>query len=78
MNPTSGDELLGALAELRALFPDWRFGQLLANLVTAAGGMDAEAIWDIEDEELLAAARRLIAREQLAEFWPFALRQPNT
>jgi hypothetical protein len=35
-------------------------GQLVANLVTAAGGMDAGAIWDMEDDKLLEAARRLI------------------
>jgi hypothetical protein len=44
------------------LFPDWRMGQLVANLVTAAGGTDAAAIWDMEDEQLLAAAHRLIER----------------
>ena len=32
------DELVDALTELRVLFPDWRLGQLIANLVTAAGG----------------------------------------
>jgi hypothetical protein len=55
-------ELLEALAELTALFPDWRFGQLVANVATAARGPDIEAIWDSEDEELLAAARSLIER----------------
>ncbi len=54
------DELLDAIAEVRALFPDWRMGQLITNLTMAAGGMDAGAIWDTEDDQLLAAARRLI------------------
>jgi hypothetical protein len=58
------DELVEAIAELRMLFPDWRMGQLIANLVTAAGGMDAGAIWDMDDEKLLAAARRLIERNR--------------
>jgi hypothetical protein len=58
------DELLEAISELRLLFPDWRMGQLVANLVTAAGGMDPGAIWDTEDEQLLAAARRLIERNR--------------
>jgi hypothetical protein len=58
------DELLEAISELRLLFPDWRMGQLIANLVTAAGGMDASAIWDTEDEKLLSAARRLIERNR--------------
>jgi hypothetical protein len=58
------DELIEAISELRILFPDWRMGQLIANLVTAAGGMDAGSVWDMEDEKLLAAARRLIERNR--------------
>ena len=61
---TRTDELIEAIFELRMLFPDWRMGQLIANLVTAAGGMDAGAIWEMEDEKLLAAARRLIERNR--------------
>ena len=64
MNVSATEELLVALSELRALFPEWRMGQLVANLVTAAGGIDAGAIWDVEDEQLLAAARRLIERNR--------------
>jgi hypothetical protein len=62
MNVSATEELIRAISELRALFPDWRMGQLVANLVTAAGGKDAGAIWDVEDEQLLAAAGRLIER----------------
>lgn len=62
MNASTTQELIGAISELHALFPEWRMGQLVANLVMAAGGTDAGAIWDVEDEQLLAAARRLIAR----------------
>jgi hypothetical protein len=58
------DELVEAIAELRGLFPDWRMGQLVANLVMAAGSADGSAIWDIEDDRLLAAARRLIDRNR--------------
>jgi hypothetical protein len=54
------DELLGAFADLHAIFPEWRFGQMVANLATAAGATDGGAIWDVEDEQLLEAARRLI------------------
>jgi hypothetical protein len=53
-------ELLDALAELRMIFPDWRMGQLVTNLTTAAGADGEGAVWDVEDEQLLAAARRLI------------------
>jgi hypothetical protein len=58
------NELIEAISELRLLFPDWRMGQLVANLVTAAGGTDEGAIWDMEDDKLLTAARRLIERNR--------------
>jgi hypothetical protein len=64
MNYSVADELVEAMFELRELFPDWRMGQLVANLVMAAGGTDASAIWDMEDEQLLAAARRLVERNR--------------
>lgn len=35
-----------------------RFGQLIANLSYLAKGPTNEAIWDAEDAELLAAARK--------------------
>jgi hypothetical protein len=60
MTISASDELIASLAELHELFPEWRVGQLVANLVTAAGGTDESAIWDIEDEQLLTAAHRLI------------------
>lgn len=64
MTTTVGEELVAALADLRALFPDWRFGQLVATLVQAAGRDSEGAVWEVEDEELLAAARRLIERNR--------------
>jgi hypothetical protein len=33
---------------------------LLANLATLAHGAKPEAVWDAEDDDLLAAARRLL------------------
>src|SRR5947207_4279800 len=58
-------DLLAALAQLRRLRPEWRLGQTLANLAMTAGRMDAGGVWDLEDEEALAAARTLI--DQYAE-----------
>jgi len=55
-------KLLKAIAELGELHPDWRLGQLLANLAMAAGRTEAEAVWDLEDSEALTAARRLLDR----------------
>ena len=37
---------------------------MIANVATAANGAQVESIWDSEDEELLAAARRLIERNR--------------
>jgi hypothetical protein len=54
------EELLRLLAELSDVDPELRLGQLIANLATLAQGAKPEAIWDAEDEELLAAARRLL------------------
>lgn len=51
-------DLLNALQELSALGPDMRLGQWIANLAPSALGATAEAIWDVEDEELLAAAQQ--------------------
>jgi len=65
MNSVTTDELLDAITELRVLFPEWRMGQLIANLVTAAGLESADAIWDVEDSQLLEAARRLVASNRI-------------
>lgn len=46
------EDLLAAVAELGRRYPDWRLGQLVANI---AGWSDIDA-WDAEDEQLLAAA----------------------
>lgn len=59
MTPTRG-ELLRQLAEISEEAPELRLGQLIANLATLACGAKVEAIWDAEDEELLAAAQRLV------------------
>lgn len=53
-------ELLRFLADLSAADPDLRFGQMLANLATLAIGAKPEAVWDVEDKELLEAAKRLL------------------
>ena len=55
-------ELLGALAELGRLHPNWRLGQTLSNLAMAAGRLDAGGVWDLEDGEALTAAQRLLSR----------------
>jgi len=57
MNPEIRRELLRVLDDLGEYTPDVRFGQLLANLSYMAKSFSAEAIWDVDDEELLSAAK---------------------
>ena len=60
-------DLLAALSKLSLIRPDWRLGQTLANLAMTAGRMDASGVWDLKDEEALAAARTLIAESTGSE-----------
>ena len=50
---TERQELLAAVTELSTRQPQWRLGQLVANV---AGWADRD-IWDVEDAELLDAVR---------------------
>jgi hypothetical protein len=60
IDPTRRD-VLRALEVLSAACPEYRFGQMIANLAVIARGDDEGAIWNMEDEELLAATRRHLA-----------------
>ncbi len=53
-------QILHALEELSELTPDVRFGQLIANLSYMVISPTAEAIWDMEDEQLLDAIQQHI------------------
>lgn len=48
-------ELLTRLGELMRALPDLRLGQLIANMAAVARGDDPGGVWDMEDDELLAA-----------------------
>jgi hypothetical protein len=61
-------QILEELGRLSELAPDMRFGQTVANLASLALGPKSEAVWDVEDGELLVALRRLIAN--LSEMSP--------
>ena len=50
-------EILRVLSELVEHCPDVRFGQLIVNLSCIARGPTPEAVWDMEDDELLAATK---------------------
>ena len=65
MNPNH-ERILLAMAELSKLCPNWRIGQMVCNLtnlvkVPSCQADAAAAIWDIEDEELLASAEEFLA-----------------
>lgn len=51
-------ELLRVLAELSEVCPEVRLSQLIVNLSYLARGLSNESTWDVEDEELLEAARK--------------------
>ena len=53
-------ELLAALARLSTVRPEWRIGQMLANVAMTAGRLDPGGVWDLEDDEACVAARTLI------------------
>jgi hypothetical protein len=50
-------KILQMLSELVEHCPDVRFGQLIVNLACLARGPTPEAVWDMEDDELLAATK---------------------
>jgi hypothetical protein len=64
MIPQDRSGLFEALAELCRRYPNWRFGQLVSNV---AGWADVD-LWDVEDGQLLAAARahldQIVDREE--------------
>ncbi len=62
MNSQERADLLTTIAELCQRYPDWRLGQLVANV---AGWADHE-ICDVEDEQLLEAALALAAVDAVA------------
>lgn len=59
-------QVLSGLEELSAGYPDWRFGQMIANLAVVARGPENESIWEMEDEELLTAIRWQIEQQREA------------
>ena len=66
MSPDVARRIADALQELRKIYPDWRFGQMVANVSIWAKGPNAEAVWDVEDEEFLAALEEHIRNRRVA------------
>lgn len=55
MTPPTRAEALAVLAELCEMSPDVRLGQLLAHLGFLGEDRTGRTLWDIDDEQLLAA-----------------------
>jgi hypothetical protein len=66
-------EILRALEDLSERYPDWRFGQLVANISYWAKEPTVEAIWDVEDDEFLQGIRSHLAQREQA---PHANQRP--
>jgi hypothetical protein len=61
MIPPTRQEILRELQQLSELAPEVRFGQLIANLAFLAAGPFDQTLWDLEDEQLLAAIHQHVA-----------------
>jgi hypothetical protein len=57
-------QILVELQRLSELAPEFRFGQMIANLAFLAEGPWNETLWDLEDDKLLAALREQVAQFQ--------------
>lgn len=64
MISSTRQEALQLLTALSEAAPDVRLGQLIVNLSYLARGLSPEAVWDMEDEELVAAARKHLEKWQ--------------
>ena len=60
-------QILEAIEELHKQHPNWRFGQLIANISIFAKGPVNTAVWDVEDGEFLKAAQDHLAHVQEKE-----------
>jgi hypothetical protein len=56
--------LMNLFSRVIAVHPDWRIGQIVANVAWCARGPSNEADWEVSDEEFLAAAEAHLAHQQ--------------
>jgi hypothetical protein len=61
---TTRQKILEALGEMSDLYPDMRFGQLVANMSFLAKEPTVEAIWDVEDEQFLEALKKHLEKKR--------------
>ena len=66
MTTPTQSEALAVLAELCALSPDIRLGQLMAHLGFLGEDQTGRTLWDIDDEQLLAVLyHQFVRRDRL-------------
>jgi hypothetical protein len=58
MTDRTRQELIEVLTEIGLYAPDWRYGQMVAIFASVARPDSVQSMWDVDDEELLAAARK--------------------
>lgn len=57
-------QVLDILGDLSTLHPDVRMGQWLLMFAESARGMAPEAIYDVEDEELIPVMRAFLEKRR--------------
>lgn len=59
-------QVLEILAELSTLHPEMRMGQWMTAFASMARGSEIEAIYDVEDEELIPVMRKFLDARRAA------------
>ena len=52
------NDLYTAIRSIKAEYPGWRIGQIVSNVATWAKGPKPSALWDITDDEFIAAVEK--------------------
>lgn len=60
---TTRQEIFKALAEMSERYPEWRFGQMVANVSFWAKGPTTQAIWDVEDQQFLETIKKHLEKK---------------
>jgi hypothetical protein len=60
---TTRQEIFKALAEMSDRYPEWRFGQMVANISFWTNGPTTQAIWDVEDQQFLETLKKHLEKE---------------
>jgi hypothetical protein len=63
-------DIIRLLEEMSRCYPEWRFGQMVANVAMWAKQPtepNDTGVWDVEDDEFLAALRGHLERRETAQ-----------